>query len=161
MFDQRGTVSSFHLVKHFDDCSCDVAWNNKQAGLVIKLGLRVLALGFFYSAPPLLTTEHCSFFLLFCFNLLALSLLRDASKQKQISISNRCCFTDLFTLLISLRCFWRLFTKECHIRNKATSKGLQNNRLPYHSFYCFLAGKNAKINAKRSLENKRSKSTIA
>ena len=102
MFDQRGTVSSFHLVKHFDDCSCDVAWNNKQAGLVIKLGLRVLALGCFYSAPPLLTTEHCSFFLLFCFNLLALSLLRDASKQKQISISNRCCFTDLFTNLFKM-----------------------------------------------------------
>ena len=35
----------------------------------------------FYSGPPLLTTEHCSHF--FCFNLLALSLPRDASKQKQ------------------------------------------------------------------------------
>ena len=57
----------------------------------------------FYSGPPLLTTEHCSFLLFFfCSNLLALSLLRNASKQKQMSSSVRCYFADLFALL-----FWR------------------------------------------------------
>ena len=49
----------------------------------------------FYSGPPLLTTEHCSLFCFFCFNLLALSLLRDVSK-KQISTSGRCVALQTF-----------------------------------------------------------------
>ena len=68
----------------------------------------------FYSGPALLTTEHCSFFLRF-FNQIAFnskkhkkSLLRDASKQKQISTSDRSCFADLFALF----CLWNRSSPE-------------------------------------------------
>ena len=58
----------------------------------------------FYSGPPLLTTDQCS-----CGgNHFTISLLRDASKQEQISTSDRWCFADLFAL----------FREECMTKNK-------------------------------------------
>ena len=54
--------------------------------------------GSFYSGPPLLTTDQCS-----CGgNHFTVSLLGDASKQEHISISDRCCFADLFALFFFL-----------------------------------------------------------